>query len=122
MMIEKKMLFSPGPVMTSDNIKQAALAHDICHRRPVFEELYSEIRSNLLSLFKGTKSEYTSVVISGSGTSSNETVLSSVVGAQEKVLLIANGEFGFRLEEILNSYGVELKMVDFGWGGVPGSQ
>ena len=87
-MLEKKMLFAPGPVITDKRIKEAALAPDICHRRPVFEEVYSEVRDNLLRLFHAPKDEYTTIVVSGSGTSSNETVLSSVVDSGKKVLLI----------------------------------
>jgi len=58
-MMDKKMLFAPGPVMTTERVKMAALAPDICHRRPIFEKLYSKIRNNLLELFHGEKDEYT---------------------------------------------------------------
>jgi len=118
-MIEKKMLFAPGPVMTTERVKMAALAPDICHRRPVFEKLYSDVRNNLLKLFRGEKDEYTTVVVSGSGTSSNETVLSSVVDSNKKVLLISNGEFGNRLKDIINCYGIGLNLVEYKWAEYP---
>lgn len=118
-MIEKKMLFSPGPVMTTKRIKMAALAPDICHRRPVFEKLYNDIRNNLLKLFCGEKDEYITVVVSGSGTSSNETVLSSVVGNSKKVLLISNGEFGDRLKKIINCYRMGLNLLKYKWAEYP---
>ena len=113
------MLFAPGPVMTTERVKMAALAPDICHRRPAFEKLYSDIRLNLLKLFHGEKDEYTTVVISGSGTSSNETVLSSVVDRNKKVLLISNGEFGNRLKEIINCYGIGLSLLEYKWAEYP---
>ena len=113
------MLFAPGPVMTTERVKMAALAPDICHRRPVFEKLYSEIRNNLLELFHGEKDEYTTVVVSGSGTSSNETVLSSVVDSNQKVLLISNGEFGNRLKDIISCYGIGLNLVEYKWAEYP---
>ena len=118
-MIVKKMLFAPGPVMTTKKVKMAALAPDICHRRPVFEKLYSDIRLNLLKLFHGEKDEYTTVVVSGSGTSSNETVLSSVVDSNKKVLLISNGEFGNRLKKIINCYGIGLNLLEYRWAEYP---
>ena len=118
-MIEKKMLFAPGPVMTVKRVKLAALAPDICHRRPVFEKLYSDLRNNLLKLFHGEKDEYTTVVVSGSGTSSNETVLSSVMENNKKVLLISNGEFGDRLEDIISCYGIGLNLVECKWAEYP---
>jgi 2-aminoethylphosphonate-pyruvate transaminase len=118
-MIEKKILFAPGPVMTTERVKMAALAPDICHRRPVFEHLYSDIRNNLLELFHGDKEEYTTVVVSGSGTSSNETVLSSVMEKNKKVLLISNGEFGNRLKNIINCYGIGLNLLEYKWAEYP---
>ena len=62
------MLFVPGPVMTAKRVKMAALAPDFCHRRPVFEKLYSDIRNNLLELFHGEKDEDIAIVASGSST------------------------------------------------------
>lgn len=118
-MIEKKMLFTPGPVMTAKRVKMAAFAPDICHRKPVFEKLYSDIRNNLLKLFHGEKDEYTTVVVSGSGTSSNETVLSSVMDSNKKVLLISNGEFGNRLKNIISCYGIGLNLVEYKWAEYP---
>jgi len=118
-MIEKKMLFAPGPVMTTERVKMAALAPDICHRRPVFEKLYSDIRNNLLKLFNGEKDEYTTVVVSGSGTAANETVLSSVMDNNKKVLLISNGEFGNRLKDIISCYGIDLNLVEYKWAEYP---
>ncbi len=118
-MIEKKMLFTPGPVMTDQRVKVAALLSDICHRRAVFEKLYSEIRNNLLKLFHGPKDEYSTVVITGSGTASNETVLSSVVDSNKKVLLISNGEFGNRLKDIICCYGSGLNLVEYKWAEYP---
>lgn len=113
------MLFAPGPVMTTERVKMAALVPDICHRRPVFEKLYSDIRNNLLKLFHGEKDEYTTVVVSGSGTSSNETVLSSVMDNNKKVLLISNGEFGDRLKNIISCYGIGLNLLEYKWAEYP---
>jgi len=118
-MIEKKLLFAPGPVMSSGRVKKAALAPDICHRRTIFEKQYSEIRTNLLKIFQATNDEFTTVVVSGSGTASNETVLSSVMPNYKKVLLISNGEFGNRLKQITNCYKLGLNLLEFNWGEYP---
>jgi 2-aminoethylphosphonate-pyruvate transaminase len=76
--IEKRTLFTPGPVMTSDRLK-AVLAHpDMGQRRPAFEEIIDRVRTSLLDLFKAD-SQYAMAVVSGSGTAANETALSSIV-------------------------------------------
>jgi 2-aminoethylphosphonate-pyruvate transaminase len=113
-MIEKKMLFTPGPVMTSDAVKAVLLQPDIPHRQPVFEQYVHRIRQNLLRLVEAD-SDYTAVVVSGSGTAANETALSSIVRPNEEVLLLKNGEFGDRLQGILEVYGYRQHVLDFGW-------
>jgi len=117
-MIEKKHLFSPGPVMTSPRVK-ASLAHpDMCHRRPVFEQVLARVRQDLLKLF-GASEDYTAVVVSGSGTAANETALSSIIKPGEEVLSIINGEFGERLLEILSCYEYPLHILEYDWGELP---
>jgi len=118
-MLEKKMLFAPGPVVTSERVKKAALAPDLCHRSIGFEEIYSKLRKNLIKLFGGSNERYATIVISGSGTAANETVISSVVRNNEKILLISNGEFGNRLREIIECYRIPLNHIEFDWGEYP---
>ncbi len=111
-------LFSPGPVMVKENVRQALTHYDICHRGPEFEALFARTTEKINRLFKADES-YRSVIISGSGTSSNETVLSSVFNKGEKVMLIRNGVFGERLLEIINKYDIPLVDCEFPWGEEP---
>lgn len=113
-MVEKKMLFTPGPVMTSEALKAVLLQPDIPHRQPAFEQYVRRIRASLLQL-SGADEGYTAVVVSGSGTAANEAALSSIVRRGEDVLLLSNGEFGERLRGILEVYGYPLHVLDFGW-------
>jgi 2-aminoethylphosphonate-pyruvate transaminase len=117
-MIEKKMLFTPGPVMTSRRLKSVLAHPDMPHRQPAFEQIVRRIRANLLALFHADAS-YVAVVVSGSGTAANETALSSIVKPGEEVLLVKNGEFGNRLEEILACYGYTRTTLDLPWGAMP---
>jgi len=117
-MIEKKFLFNPGPVMTSQRVKSALAHPDMCHRRPVFEQIYKSVRGNLLTLM-GADENYTAVIISASGTAANETALSSIVKDNEEVLLVKNGEFGERLAEILTCYKYRIHILDYDWGELP---
>ena len=108
------MLFTPGPVMTSEAVKAVLLQPDIPHRQPVFEQYVRRIRESLLRL-SGANDGTTAVVVSGSGTAANETALSSIVRPGEAVLLLTNGEFGERLRGILEVYAYPLHVLDFGW-------
>lgn len=113
--MSKQMLFSPGPVMVRDNVRRALGHYDICHRSREFEELYAGLCGKISRLF-GADDTYRSVVISGSGTSANETVLSSIFKEGEKALLIRNGEFGERLQQILEQYAIPYVDCSFPWG------
>ncbi|MBL7064557.1 MAG: alanine--glyoxylate aminotransferase family protein [Anaerolineae bacterium] len=117
-MIEKRMLFSPGPVLTSDRVKSALIHPDMCHRHPMFERIVENIRANLLTLF-GADQQYTAVIVSGSGTAANETALSSIIRDSDEVLLIKNGEFGERLDDILSCYNYKLHVLGYPWGTLP---
>ena len=97
-------LFSPGPVLVKDNVRRSLLHYDICHRSPEFEEMFVDTQEKILRLFNADDSYY-SVIVSGSGTSANETVLSSIFQPGEEVLLIRNGVFGARLLDIMQESG-----------------
>lgn len=120
-MIEKKLLLTPGPVMTSRRLKSVLAHPDMPHRQPAFEQIVRRVRGNLLTLFRADAG-YVAVVVSGSGTAANEAALSSIVRPGEEVLLVKNGEFGNRLEEILACYGFELQTIDLPWGTLPSPQ
>lgn len=111
-------LFSPGPVMVKDNVRRSLLHYDICHRSPEFEEMFVDTQAKILKLFNADDSYY-SVIVSGSGTSANETVLSSIFKPGEKVMLIRNGVFGERLLEIITKYNIPLVDLSFPWATVP---
>ncbi len=114
----KPMLFSPGPVLVEDSVRQALLHYDICHRSPEFEELFCSIQEKVLRLFQADNSYY-ALVISGSGTSANETVLSSIFKKDDECLLVSNGVFGEKLEEILAKYNVKTWKPSFEWAEFP---
>ena len=117
--MDRLLLFSPGPVMVKENVRNALLHRDICHRSREFEGLFARLQEKICKLFQADGS-YCSVVVSGSGTAANETVLSSIFARPEDaVLLISNGVFGERLEEIITKYKIPLVKVDTPWAEYP---
>jgi len=108
-------LFCPGPVMVSNRLRQALLHPDMCHRVPAFERCIQNIQKNLLKIYRADDA-YTILLITGSGTAANETVISSYFSPRDKVLLIKNGEFGERLAELLAIHEVKTTTVSCDWG------
>ncbi len=104
--------------MVKENVRQALTHYDICHRSPEFEELFARTTAKVNKLFNAGD-DYRSVLVSGSGTSANETVLSSIFNEGEKILLIRNGEFGNRLLEIVEKHNIPLVDCEFEWAEVP---
>ncbi len=111
-------LFCPGPVMIPEPVRKALLHPDMCHRVPSFENVLKNVQRNLLSVFKAHDT-HTVLLITGSGTAANETVISSRFTPHDTVLLISNGEFGERLEELLEIHRVNKVVLRYDWGALP---
>ncbi|MCJ8305216.1 alanine--glyoxylate aminotransferase family protein, partial [Shewanella sp.] len=111
------LLFTPGPVNVAESVRQAVAKEDICHREVEFDQLLQSIETKLLKIFELKQADYRAVVITGSGTAANESMLSSVVG-DKNILIITNGEFGERLVDISTIHNKNTCRLDFPWGEV----
>ena len=113
---KKYLLFTPGPVNVKGNVRMAICKEDICHREEDFDFLLQSIEGKLLQLFEIKRTtDYRAVVITGSGTAANESMLSSAVG-NKNILIISNGEFGERLFHISEVHNKNTFVLKFGWG------
>lgn len=114
--IAKQMLLCPGPVMLSDRVRSALLHSDIGHREEEFSDLLDRSRLKLSQVF-GVKNhdKYTTVVITGSGSAANESVLSSI-GSDKRILILANGEFGERLIGLAEIHQLKVIRFQLEWG------
>src|SRR5882672_8438041 len=93
----KKLLFTLGPLSTSKTVKEAML-EDMGSRDYVFVNAVKEIRNGLLELAHDSVAEgYQCVIVQGSGTFGVESVISSVVGQKDILLILANGAYGERI-------------------------
>lgn len=112
---KEKILFTPGPLTTSLRVKQAMLT-DVGSRDEDFAHLVRLIEEKLLSIAGCSSPEYAAVLIPGSGTYGVESVLSSVIGPGDKLLIIENGAYGKRIEMIAKANGLQHEVVRFGEG------
>ena len=114
--LDKYLLFTPGPVNVAETLRAAICKEDICHREPDFDNLLGSIEQKLISLFQIRKrARYRAVVITGSGTAANEAILSSVVG-KGAVLILSNGEFGERLHKTSVIHNKQTHLIEMPWG------
>ena len=96
----EKTLFTPGPLTTSQTVKQAML-RDLGSRDVEFIEMVRCIRQALLDL-AGVSREtgHEAVLMQGSGTFGLESVIGSTVPPDGKLLVIINGSYGERIAAI----------------------
>src|SRR5690606_6533252 len=94
-----KVLFTPGPLTTSQTVKQALL-RDFGSRDFAFIALVKDIRRRLLEAGGVAEGVYEAIPLQGSGTYSVEAVLSSTVRPDGKVLVVINGAYGERIQKM----------------------
>lgn len=103
-------LLTPGPLTTTDTVKQEML-FDHCTWDDDYKKITQDIRRELLALahvlpegMSGEAAlengEYTAILMQGSGTFGVESVFTSVIGKEDKVLILANGAYGERMTDI----------------------
>jgi 2-aminoethylphosphonate-pyruvate transaminase len=112
------VLFSPGPVMTSARVKAALVHHDVCHRDGDYSAVVGRLQDKLRPVF-GASPEHETLLITGSGTAAMEMAISSAIPPGKKLLVVANGAFGERLEEIAALHGIERVVLRYAWGQLP---
>jgi len=106
-----KRLFTPGPLTTSLTVKQAML-HDAGSRDPAFVQLVRSIREQLLELGGVNRATgYEAVLMQGSGTFAVESVISSVLPRDGKLLVIVNGAYGERIVTMASRHGIPNVVV-----------
>lgn len=105
-----KTLFTPGPLTTSETVKRAML-HDLGSRDGEFMERIREIRCRLLRIGGVEDGGYEAILMQGSGTFAVESVISSVIPRNGKLLVAVNGAYGRRMAQIARTLGIETETI-----------
>ena len=114
----RTVLLNPGPVNVTEKVRQALLLPDLCHREKEFSDLMGSIRTKLLKAFD-IEEEYTSVLVSGSGTAALEMAVSSSLSPNRSMLVIENGVYGERISKICKVYKFKHHTIPLKWGEAP---
>ena len=109
-MTDNKLLFTPGPLTTSATVK-AAMLRDAGSRDRDFLESVREIRRRLLAI-GGDAGEYECVLMQGSGTFAIESVISSAIPREGKLLVLINGAYGRRIAQMARIHGIATETLD----------
>lgn len=111
-------LLTPGPLTTTDTVKKEML-FDHCTWDDDYKQITQEIRKELLKLAHVSEEDYTVVLMQGSGTFGVESVLTSVIGEDEKLLIAANGAYGNRMASIAEHAKIDYVLYEEDFDKVP---
>ena len=109
--VRREVLLNPGPATTTDSVKYAQVAADICPREKEFGNLMQWLcdEMKLFALAPQTNpDEYEAVMFGCSGTGTDEVMVSSCVPDTGKLLVIDNGSYGARMAKIAQVYKIPM--------------
>jgi 2-aminoethylphosphonate-pyruvate transaminase len=111
-MIGTKLLFTPGPLTTSDAVKKAML-RDAGSRDGEFIAVVREIRDRLLAIGGAAPGgNYECVLMQGSGTFAIESVISSAIPRDGRLLVLVNGAYGRRIAQMARVHGIAVDTLE----------
>jgi 2-aminoethylphosphonate-pyruvate transaminase len=108
---QSPVLLTPGPLTTSLRVKEAML-RDWGSRDPAFVDLSHGVFDRIRALAGGTQASHVCVPLQGSGTFAVEAMLTTFVGAGERVLLLVNGAYGHRMADICRKSGRAVEIYE----------
>lgn len=107
-----KKLFTPGPLTTSNKVKNAAL-QDLGSRDSHFISTVDSIRKKLLYLADASEQKYTAILMQGSGTFGVESMISTIVPEHGRLLILINGAYGKRIKEMAIVHKLKFNVLEW---------
>jgi 2-aminoethylphosphonate-pyruvate transaminase len=104
-------LLTPGPLTTTESVKREML-FDHCTWDEDYKGITQKIRNQLLDLANIDSEKYTTVLMQGSGTFGVESVISSIIGKEDKCLFIVNGAYGERMVDIARYHNINYVVIN----------
>jgi alanine-glyoxylate transaminase/serine-glyoxylate transaminase/serine-pyruvate transaminase len=112
--IEEILLMGPGPSTVPKEIYTALAKPTIGHLDPYFIKIMDGVKGQLQTLLD-TKNRLT-MPMSGTGSAGMETCFVNLVEPGDKVLVIINGVFGMRMQDVAERLGAAVDTLNFEWG------
>jgi len=113
------LLLNPGPVTLSERVRRSLLQPDLCPRESEFFDLQDEARARLLAVYALDPSEWTAVLMTGSGTAAVESMVASLVPEAGRLLVVENGVYGERIAQMCAQYRITHDRVVGSWMAAP---
>jgi alanine-glyoxylate transaminase/serine-glyoxylate transaminase/serine-pyruvate transaminase len=112
--VENVMLMGPGPSCVPQAVYDALATPTLGHLDAYFIKIMDEIKNQLKVVF-GTNNLLT-FPMSGTGSAGMETCFVNLIEKGDKVLVLKNGVFGVRMEDVAARLGAQVDTLDYEWG------
>lgn len=108
------ILFCPGPVSTSQRVKEALTRIDLSHRDTAFEKVLARVVARLKQV--AVAHDHDVLVLGGGATAATEAALATFVSPDDRMLVVSNGAFGERIAEMAECLGIPVSHLRYDWG------
>ena len=112
--IQEVLLMGPGPSCVPPSVSQAMAKPTIGHLDPYFIQIMDSIKERLRTLLN-TANELT-IPMSGTGSAGMEAAFVNLIEKGDPVLILKNGVFGMRMEDVAARLGADVDVLEFEWG------
>lgn len=112
--IKPTLLMGPGPSCVFDEVYTAIAKPTIGHLDPCFINIMDAVKEDMQTLI-GTKNKLT-MPMSGTGSAGMETCFVNLVEPGERILVLINGVFGKRMQDVATRLGAQVDVLEFEWG------
>ena len=112
--IENITLMGPGPSCVDDSVLNAMAKSTIGHLDPAFITIMDAMKDQLKKLLS-TKNELT-LPVSGTGSAGMECCFVNLIEKDDPVLILINGVFGMRMQDVAARLGANVDTLEFEWG------
>ena len=109
------LLMGPGPSTVPPEIYHALSRPTLGHLDPVFIGIMDEIREQLSQVYKAPEG-YLTMPLSGTGSAGMEAAFANLIEPGDRVLVLVNGVFGMRMQDVATRLGAEVDTLEFAWG------
>ena len=112
--IEEILLMGPGPSCVHDKVYEALGKKSLGHLDPYFIRIMDAIKANLRTLLN-TDNTLT-IPMSGTGSSGMEACFVNLIEKDDPVLVLINGVFGMRMQDVAQRLGANVDILEYEWG------
>lgn len=112
--IENITLMGPGPSCVDQSVLDALSKSTLGHLDPYFIKIMDSIKSQMKTLLH-TDNQLT-IPVSGTGSAGMECCFVNLVEKDDPVLILINGVFGMRMQDVATRLGAQVDTLEFEWG------